>query len=376
MAQTIISRDRLSPNLHLPRFWDLTSNQRHNNEAKMNTNSSKVVIEPQLKLSASGMEVVHATNGRIRIKTTKDSFSSNGKTIIQHLRQLPGVKEVATNEKTSSLVVFFDEQQLSLSEMLAILQQLDIQITPDAPRSDPFAAWKSVEFWQEQTISFIPLMTGLAVTSRLGISGLASIPVYMITADATRRVIDYLKPRLGGGNIDIEADGDNKSAHKENQLPIVKIDKEPTTWSAKVIYNVIHQIPGRIRFHIPILTSDRAYGRRLEKLLTTDPVVKTVRINTDAASIAITYQSQAEIAVSHWVSLMELALETTPATVPVSKVSQPTAPTSESVAAQEVSAPDNITMPESQTIYISSWWAEMKSPALSYSLDFMANLPL
>ncbi|MGH1393296.1 MAG: HMA2 domain-containing protein [Trichormus sp.] len=376
MAQTIISRDRLSPNLHLPRFWDLTLTQRHNNEAKMNTNSSKVVIEPQLKLSATGMQVVHATNGRIRIKTTNDSFSSNSKTIIQYLRQLPGVKEVAANQKTSSLVVFFDEEQLSLSEMLAILQQLDIKLTPDAPRSDPFAAWKSVEFWQEQTISFIPLMTGLAVTSRLGISGLASIPVYMITADATRRVIDYLKPRLGDGNSDIKADGDNKSAHKENQAPIVKIDKEPTTWSAKVIYNVIHQIPGRIRFHIPILTSDRAYGRRLEKLLTSDPVVKTVRINTDAASIAITYQSQAEIAVSHWVSLMELALETTPATVPVSKVSQPKAVISEPVVAQHLSVPDNITMPESQTIYISSWWAEMKSAALSYSLDLMANLPL
>lgn len=80
--------------------------------------------------------------------------------------------------------------------MLGILQQLNIQITPDSPISDPFAAWKSAEFWQEQTISFIPLMAGLAVTSRLGISGLASIPVYMITADAARRVIDYLKPRL------------------------------------------------------------------------------------------------------------------------------------------------------------------------------------
>jgi copper chaperone CopZ len=371
MAQTIISRERLSPNLHQPRFSDLSLTQRHNNEVKMNTNSSKVVREAQLKLSATGMQVVHATNGRIRIKATDDSFSSNCKTIIQYLRQYPGVKEVSINQQTSSLVVNFDEKQLSLSEMLGILQQLNIQISPDAPVSDPFAAWKSVDFWKEQTISFIPLMTGLAVTGRLGISGLASIPVYMITADATRRVIDYLKPLIAGEMSGESADSDDKSANQENKTPIVKQDKELTTWSAKVTYSVIHKIPGRIRFHLPILTSDRAYGRRLEKLLKTDAVVKNVRINIDAASIAIIYQPNAEIAVSHWVSLIELALETTPPTVPVSEVLQQTSPTSE-----PITEPENINTPEGETIYISRWWADMKYSALSYSLDFMANLPL
>ncbi|WP_414575589.1 HMA2 domain-containing protein [Anabaena sp. CCY 9402-a] len=376
MSQTIISRERLSRNLHLPRFFDLSFTQRRNNEVKMNTNSSKVVTEPQLRFSATGMQVVHATNGRIRIKATEDSFSSNCKTIIQYLGQFPGVKEVATNKQTSSLVVSFDEKQLSLSEMLGILQQLNIQTSPDAAVSDPFAAWKSVDFWKEQTISFIPLMTGLAVTGRLGISGLASIPVYMITADATRRVIDYLKPLIASEFNGESGDGGDKSANKETKAPIVKQDREITTWSAKVTYSVIHKIPGRIRFHLPILTSDRAYGRRLEKLLKTDPVVENVRINSDAASIAITYKPNAEIAVSHWVSLMELALETTPPKVPVSEVLQTTPPTSEPVVAQQLTEPDNIKTAEVQTIYISSWWADMKSSALSYSLDFIANLPL
>ncbi|WP_427161510.1 HMA2 domain-containing protein [Aliinostoc sp. HNIBRCY26] len=394
MAQTVISRERLRPHSYLPRFPDLTLTQRHSNKSKVNTNSSKVVREPQLILSATSMQVVHATNGRIRIKATDDSFSSDCENIVPYLRRYPAVKDVTINERTSSLVVSFDERQISLSQMLGILQRLNIQITPDSPVSDPFAAWKSAEFWKEQTISFIPLMAGLAVTSRLGISGLASIPVYMITADAARRVIDYLKPRLAdklsGESIaqdDTEAVSEASSVTPSspqhpapsppasNQPPIVKKDRESVKWSAKVTYSVIHQIPGRIRFHIPILSSDRAYGRRLEKLLQADPVVESVRINHDAASIAIAYKANAEIAVSRWVSLMESALETTPAKVST-PAPQSTPATSEPVVTQQMTEPENITTTDKQTVYISSWWAEMKYSALSYSLNFMANLPL
>lgn len=381
MAQTIISRARLSP--HLPRFSDLTFTQRHSDEIKVNTNSSRVVIQPQLELSATGMQVVHATNGRIRIKATDGSFSSNFQTITQYLRQYPGVKEVVTNEQAGSMIVSFDEQQLSLSQMLGVLQTLNIQTSPNSPPSDPFAPWKSVEFWKEQTISFIPLMTGLAVTGRLGISGLASIPVYMITADATRRVIDYIKPRISGSVSGKSADADDKSAHEENQTPIVNKNSETTKWSAKVTYSVVHQIPGRIRFNLPLIASDRAYARRLERLLQTDTLVNNVRINCDAASVAITYNPRAEIAVSHWVSLMESALVTTTPTVPVSPTPQPTPPTTISTSAPEIvnplPEPTDVKISESEgntTIHISSWWAEMKPAALSYSLAFMANLPL
>ncbi|MCF4969758.1 hypothetical protein CV014_22905 [Nostoc sp. CMAA1605] len=365
----------------MPRFPDLTLTQRHSDGLKVNTNSSKVVREPQLILSATSMQVVHATKGRIRIKATDDSFSSDCEKIVSYLRRYPAVKEVTINERTSSLVVSFDERQISLSQMLGILQKLNVQITPDSPVSDPFAAWKSTEFWQEQTISFIPLMAGLAVTSRLGISGLASIPVYMITADAARRVIDYLKPRLADKLSGENVAQDDTAAVSEtcppasNQPVIVKKDRESVKWSAKVTYSVLHQITGRIRFHIPILTSDRAYGRRLEKLLQADPVVESVRINHDAASIAIAYKANAEIAISRWVSLMELALETNPAQVST-PAPQSTPVTSEPVVTQQMTEPENTTTTVKQTVYISSWWAEMKYSALSYSLNFMANLPL
>ncbi|MBD2388161.1 hypothetical protein H6G32_22605 [Cylindrospermum sp. FACHB-282] len=150
--------------------------------------------------------------------------------------------------------------------------------------------WKSLDFWKEQSISLIPLMTGLAVTGGLGIKGLVGIPVYIIAADATRWVIDYLAVQVIPSAVSAEYQC------REVAAPPVKI-----------AYSVVHVIAGRVRFRVPQIAEDRAYGRRLERLLKTDTQVVSVRVNYDAASIAIAYQS-GEISISHWVKLMELAL--------------------------------------------------------------------
>ncbi|BCL39593.1 HMA2 domain-containing protein [Nostoc sp. MS1] len=382
MAETITSRERSSPYLTLSS--DLTSTQRQSDELKVNTNSSRPGEYP-LQISATGMQVVHATNGRIRIKATDGSLSYNVKAIAKHLKQYIGVREVITNEPTSSMVVVFDENKLPLPKMLAILRQLNIQTAQDSPLSDPFAPWKSVDFWKEQTVSFIPLMTGLAVTGGLGVSGIPAIPLYMITAEATRRVIDYLEPQITG-----------QDAVKESATTVVTTEEcqpaaagekitKTTIKSAEVAYSVVHEISGRIRFHIPLIASDRAYAKRLEKLLKTDALVSQVRINCDAASLAISYKKN-KVAVSHWVSLMELALQTTPITkvpqqMPAAiKELNNTSTTLERETVSQLttpSEPTTINSPtEGQTLDISSLWADMKPSALSYSLNFIANLPL
>ncbi|OCQ89412.1 hypothetical protein BCD64_27035 [Nostoc sp. MBR 210] len=61
--------------------------------------------------------------------------------------------------------------------------------------------------------------------------------------------------------------------------------------STQVAYNIVHAIPGRIRFHIPQISRDCQYVQRLENLLKADPVVTSERINKDAASVVITYQT-------------------------------------------------------------------------------------
>ncbi|QSJ17320.1 hypothetical protein JYQ62_37840 [Nostoc sp. UHCC 0702] len=75
--------------------------------------------------------------------------------------------------------------------------------------------------------------------------------------------------------------------------------EQPTTASlvrdeqpAKVDYSIAHAIPGRVRFHIPQIASDPQFVQRLETLLQADPTVKSERVNHNAASIVINYETQ------------------------------------------------------------------------------------
>jgi hypothetical protein len=324
---------------------DLISTYSQSDEVKVNQTS--------VQLPVDGFKIVHTTTGRVRIRATEGSFNSTIETISQYLQQQHGIKEIAANQQTGSLIVSYDENQLSLPQILAIFQQFGIHHPPISPQLDPFAEWKSLDFWKEQSISFIPLITGLAVTGGLGIHGLVAIPVYMIAADATRWVIEYLEPEV--------TTSENRK-DSESQLPLAKVNI--ATQPAKIAYSVVHAIPGRIRLHVPRIAQDRAYGRQLERLLKTDTQVTSVRVNSDAASIAIAYQPS-DISVSHWVNLLELALQTNPSTKPIKTIEQ-----------QADESINSTIIAEGETQKSSSVWANMKASSLSYTLDFMANFRL
>ena len=57
--------------------------------------------------------------------------------------------------------------------------------------------------------------------------------------------------------------------------------------------NVIHAIPGRVRWRVPQLRYNRDYAQRLQTLLRSDPLVTSVRINSAAASLVVNYKSSA-----------------------------------------------------------------------------------
>ena len=365
MTNTISSRDRLSPQLQVSS--DLISAQGCSDERKLNNDNVSTVAESNQPLSWGGWRIIHASNGRIRIRAQESGIESQIEAISQQLRQYRGVREVTANQQTGSLAIAFDPHKLSLSQILEYLQKLGIQpmsVDESANQEDLFAEWKSLDFWKEQTISLIPMMTGLAVTSGLGIAGVASIPVYMMAANATRWVI---------GSKEAE------------------VLRSPTSTSEKIAYSVVHAIPGRIRLNVPRIAKDRAYGRRLERLLKSDAQVTSARINYSAASVAIAYQSS-EISLAHWENLMELALQTRPATIPIQTIEQPGLPQEVSRQLEEnittsvsSSQPPSVDVPasspptelvEEQSPKTSSLWAGMKTPALSYSLAWMANFPL
>ncbi|MBH8554431.1 hypothetical protein I8751_19080 [Nostocaceae cyanobacterium CENA357] len=369
-----ISSCELSPQSTIPP--DLISSQCQNPDEKVNKSTNESVAQSKVPALTEELQIVHATNGRIRIRTTDASLNSKLEIISKHLRRGKGVKEASVNQQTGSLVVTFDENLISLPQMLEILHKLDIQQSQTPLQSvdniDPFAAWKSFDFWKEQTVSLIPLMTGLAVTTGLKINGFVAIPVYMITSSATRRVIDYLEPQVSASESSKSSHTNSvtKSSQSSSSTSDDRLSEIPQP--AKVDYKVAHAIPGRMRFHIPQLAQDRAYAERLERLIKTDPQVNSVRINYDAASIAIAYQPR-EVSVTHWVNLIELALEKNPPTPLVKTVDQQLPVESVSQPAQAIDT-TTTSEPENQAIDLSSVWADMKSPGLSFSLDYMANL--
>lgn len=60
--------------------------------------------------------------------------------------------------------------------------------------------------------------------------------------------------------------------------------------SQGIAYCLVHKIPGRVRFRIPLLARDSHYAQRLQDLLESDSRIIKVRVNCAAASIAIEYQ--------------------------------------------------------------------------------------
>jgi hypothetical protein len=391
MTKTLSSRERLSPREQ--KLVDLVSDQQQSDESSETT--SKSVAESTVQPPVGGLHIVHATTGRVRIRATDGSHNSILETISENLRKQDGVREVSVNDQTGSLVVNFDENKLSLPQMLERLQQFDIHQLPASPQAeskqDPFAPWKSADFWKEQGISFIPMFTGLAVTGGLGISGLPSIPVYMITANVTRRVINSLKPQFAASEIKKNSQKaseikpnktDQPSLSKVQQTFPIKTEKstnvvdkvnEVAAQPGKITYSVVHAIPGRIRFNVPRVARDRAYARRLERLLKTDSKVASVRMNCDAASIAIAHKA-GEIPVSYWVGLMELADKTIPQTTPVNTT--PVNTTEQPLPPNQLVEPAGSTTAEQQPIETASVWSDFKTPALSTALKFLADFPL
>ncbi|MCX7596088.1 MAG: hypothetical protein N2235_20495 [Fischerella sp.] len=390
MTKTISSRERLTQPLQSSS--DLISAQQQSDE--VNNHTGKVSTQSTAQSPLSGLKIVHTTSGRVRIRATDGSHNSILENISQQLRQVEGVKRVDTNQQTGTLVVLFDEKKLCLSQMLAILQEFGIQqqiSSQLAQNSDPFAAWKSIDFWKEQGISLIPLFTGLGVTSALGISGLATIPVYMVTADTTRRVINYIQPQKSASKSRKKTHSVSATKHQVNsgaslakveQVAAVKQEILTTSTAdkandrtmqatANIAYRVVHAIPGRIRLSVPKLAQDRAYARRLESLLKTDPQVTSVRVNCDAASVMVAYESSHTIPVSHWVGLMQLAQQSVPQQIHIETSQQPQRqPACQQSEAKELQTVTAVT-PEAVGL-----WGTFKAPALSYALSFMANFPI
>ena len=91
----------------------------------------------------------------------------------------------------------------------------------------------------------------------------------------------------------IKRSNSDKAASLNLRLPPKKAAKNVANKTAsfqKIFYSIVHTIPGRIRFRIPLLARDAEYANQLKLAIESDTKVTNVRINPKAASIVINYK--------------------------------------------------------------------------------------
>jgi hypothetical protein len=343
---TTISSHNLSPQVN--DYPELNSQPDRDDVIFENTSQ----IVEQVKL-----QVIHATPGRVRIRTIDGNWHEQIENLCQNLKQQTWLLNIQQQQQRGSLIFTFDVNQISLPQVLKILTEFDVSYSPPPTKVD-LAEFKSPGFWQQQSTAFIPLIVGLAVTRGLRARGLSAILFYMLAADATRWVMDSLEPGLLPAVIAKTA---QKFTAKEIPLPgfkkVAKTSSNEIAASGKIDYQIVHQIPGRIRFYVGQIAKDAAYSRKLENILKAEAKVINFRVNYQASSVVITYYHP-ETSLDYWLHLLESAL-------PERLISPP--------EPQELTTPSQSTNTDWD---LSKLWVDLKPAMMSYSLGLMANFPL
>ncbi|MDJ0726202.1 MAG: hypothetical protein QNJ38_13900 [Prochloraceae cyanobacterium] len=156
------------------------------------------MAEMRGKIKETGIQVVHSTAGRVRLRSRCLSQEAL-RTAAALLKQQEGVYQVKLNENTGSLVVNFDVASVSSPSLLSTLAGKNCNSTMLSPSSASQAkSSSSANSFQkvagEVRERLIPLTSGILITRALGISGWLSLPIYIATAAITREMLQQLPP--------------------------------------------------------------------------------------------------------------------------------------------------------------------------------------
>ncbi|MFY7804891.1 MAG: HMA2 domain-containing protein [Limnoraphis robusta] len=212
------------------------------------------------------IEVVHATSGRVRIKVR-----GHLETIAQQLRQIEGIYSVILHPQTNNLILKFETQKLSLSELLAQLTVSHCELGNHTISSAETVVLTPTPQPSTEIIEILIRMSAAMLLNRhLGISGWVSLPVSYATSQVTAKVINGVKPQLKAVTL-----------LSSNSQPIEEKNIEIT---------VIHSTPGRIRLRVPKVKKDSRYAKRLERFGEQISGIQKININLTTASVTIIHQ--------------------------------------------------------------------------------------
>ena len=239
-------------------------------------------------------EIVHAVGGRLRLRLKSDRARELLPRLAHHLRQQGGILRVQIRPTSNSLVVVFDADVISLKQLTDSLQAWGFsQVSTE--EIEPLNE-ESLAMTYSRLFSLIPPLVGLAIARSLQVSGWKSILTYILAAGVTREVIDQVT-----GKSEAAENVKLSTAKKVSTIEVAEEKILPILTAIETDYEIVHQIPGRIRLRVPQISRARAvpakaesnYAQELKHLLKQDNRIIDIRINNNSSSVVILYDREA-----------------------------------------------------------------------------------
>lgn len=166
--------------------------------------------------------------------------------------------------------------------------------------------------WQAKLLEVIPLLVGIAITRRFNLHGWRAIVTYILAAGATRQLIEALEAETGQENLESRVAATPAYGNGRNDSDRASGPPILTLPVAGETYQVIHTTPGRLRVRVPGVKNTQ-YAQHLQRHLHSDDHFQLVRVNVNAFSVTIKYDTKefTEIVIrSHLGKLITQATET------------------------------------------------------------------
>ncbi len=237
------------------------------------------------------VQIVHAVKGRVRLRLKSDDARELLPKVVHYLGQQAGILKVQIKQN-NSLVVTFDPDVMSIEQLTDSLQS--VGLIAIARETVPQSTDQSQAIAYSRLLTVIPPLVGLVIARSLQVSGWKSILAYILAAGVTREVIDQVT-----GESEAESEKVELSSAKKISTTEVGAEEISTLLTAiKTDYEIVHQIPGRMRLRIPRISRDCNYARELKQSLEQDKRITDIRLKINSSSVVILYDSEA-LAESH-----------------------------------------------------------------------------
>ncbi len=231
-------------------------------------------------------EIVHAVRGRVRLRLKGNFARELLPDIAHHLRQQAGIHKVQIKQTSNSLVVSFEPDVISIEQLTESLQSFGFSQISTEAREQLTKESRAITY--SRLFSVVPPLVGLAIARGLKVSGWKSILTYILAAGVTREVIDQVT-----GEAEESEKVELSPAKKVSTTEIITEEIAPLLTAIATDYEIVHQIPGRIRLRVSRISRDRNYARELKHSLEQDKRITDVRLKTNSSSVVILYDPEA-----------------------------------------------------------------------------------